>query len=75
MFAPGDPVTFHGSTTGQAADHQPATVVSALRGVDQDGRSVDGYLILVPVWQGDGLILSYNVFVPTNAVASAMEPA
>lgn len=74
-FAPGDPVTFHGSTTDQAADHQPATVVSALRGVDQDGHPVDGYLILVPVWQDDGLILSYNVFVPANALATAMEPS
>lgn len=68
VFAPGEPVTFHGSTTDQAADHQPATVVSALRGVDQDGHPVDGYLILVPVWQDDGLILSYNVFVPAAAV-------
>jgi predicted lipid-binding transport protein (Tim44 family) len=75
VFAPGDSVTFHGSTTDQAADHQPATVVSALRGVDQDGRAVDGWLILVPVQQDDGSVVTYNVFVPTNALASALEPA
>jgi hypothetical protein len=69
-FAPGEPVTFHGSTTGQAADHQPATVVSALRGVDQDGRPVDGWLIQVPVWQDDGPSVSYNLFVPSNSLVA-----
>ena len=70
-FAPGDQVTFHGSTTGQAADHQPATVVSALPGVDQDGRQVHGYLIQVPVEQDGGTVETYNVFVPTASLAAA----
>ena len=74
-FAPGDPVSFHGSTTGQSADHQPATVVSALRGVDQDGRPVDGWLIQVPVDQDDGEVVTYNVFVPTGALVSARQDA
>lgn len=73
-FGPGEPATFHGSTTDWAADRWPAHVVSALRGVDQDGRPVDGWLIEVPVWQDDGLILSYNVFVPANSLVTSMEP-
>lgn len=67
-FAAGDTVTFYGSTTDQAADHQSATVVSAMRGVDQDGRPVDGYVLQVPVTKDDGSTVTYTVFTPVASV-------
>ena len=67
-FEPGDTVTFYGSTTDQAADHQQAVVVSARRGVDQDSLPVDGYLLQVPVTKDGGGTATYTVFAPAASV-------